>query len=128
MATFLSTPLGEWTGIIIAVLTGGVAQTLMKMGTNRVGVFGETPPIEYLFRLITDPFVLLAIASYGFGVIFYMFMLSRLDLSYLYPAMVALGLVLATVISYFIFNEHVSLLRMGGIGMVILGVFLLSQS
>jgi len=128
MAAFLSTPLGQWTGIVVAVLTGGVAQTMMKLGTQRVGKFGETPALEYLFHLMTDPFVLLAIMAYGFGVIFYMFMLSRLDLSYLYPVMTALGLVLATLISSFILGEHVSLLRLGGIGVVILGVFLLSQS
>jgi multidrug transporter EmrE-like cation transporter len=128
MAAFLSTSLGQWTGIVIAVLTGGIAQTMMKMGTDRVGRFGETPVVEYLFRLITNPFVLLAILSYGFGVIFYMFMLSRLDLSYLYPVMVALGLILATLVSSFIFGEQISLLRLGGIAVVILGVFLLSQS
>jgi multidrug transporter EmrE-like cation transporter len=128
MAAFLSTSLGQWTGIVIAVLTGGIAQTMMKMGTDRVGRFGETPVVEYLFRLITNPFVLLAIVSYGFGVIFYMLMLSRLDLSYLYPMMVALGLILATLVSSLIFGEQISLLRLGGIVVVILGVFMLSQS
>lgn len=128
MAAFLSTSLGQWTGIFVAVLTGAIAQTMMKFGTDRVGEFGETPVLEYLFRLLTNPFVLLAIVSYGFGVIFYMLMLSRLDLSYLYPMMVALGLVLATLVSSLVFGEHISLLRIGGIAVVILGVFLLSQS
>lgn len=128
MAAFLSTPLGQWTGIFIAVLTGAVAQTMMKFGTDRVGAFGETPVLPYLFRLLTNPFVLLAILAYGFGVIFYMLMLSRLDLSYLYPVMVALGLVLATLVSSLIFQEQVTLMRLGGIAVVILGVFLLSQS
>jgi multidrug transporter EmrE-like cation transporter len=128
MATFLSTPLGQWTGILIAVLTGGVAQTLMKHGTNRVGKFGEVPAFEYLLRLMTNPYVLLAILAYGFGVIFYMFMLSRLDLSFLYPVMVALGLVLATLISSFIFQEQISLLRLGGIAVVILGIFMVGRS
>jgi len=128
MAAFLDTPVGQWTGILIAVLTGGVAQTMMKLGTDRVGKFGETPALEYLFHLLTHPFVLLAILAYGFGVIFYMFMLSRLDLSYLYPAMVALGLVLATLISATILGEHISLVRLGGIVVVIAGVFLVGKS
>jgi multidrug transporter EmrE-like cation transporter len=128
MAAFLSTPLGQWTGILIAVLTGAFAQTMMKLGTDRVGEFGETPIFEYLFRLMTNPFVLLAILSYGLGVIFYMLMLSRLDLSYLYPAMVALGLVFATLASSVIFGEHISMLRLGGILVVIAGIFLVGQS
>jgi multidrug transporter EmrE-like cation transporter len=128
MAAFLSTPLGQWTGILIAVLTGGVAQTMMKLGTERVGRFGETAVLAYLLRLLTNPYVLMAILAYGFGVIFYMLMLSRLDLSYLYPVMVALGLVLATLISSLIFGEQISLVRLGGIGVVILGVFIVGQS
>jgi multidrug transporter EmrE-like cation transporter len=128
MAEFLNTPLGQWTGILIAVATGGIAQTMMKLGTDRVGRFGESPVVEYLFRLITSPYVILAILAYGFGVIFYMFMLSRLDLSFLYPVMTALGLVLATLISSLILGEHVSMVRLGGIAVVILGVFLVGRS
>jgi multidrug transporter EmrE-like cation transporter len=128
MVEFLDTNVGQWTGILIAVLTGTVAQTMMKFGTDRVGRFGDTPVLEYLFRLITNPFVLLAIAAYGFGVIFYMFMLSRLDLSFLYPVMVALGLVFASIVSAFIFQEQITLVRLGGIIVVIAGVFLVSMS
>jgi multidrug transporter EmrE-like cation transporter len=128
MGAFLSTSLGQWTGIFIAVLTGAVAQTMMKFGTNRVGQFGDGALVDYLLRLMTNPFVIVAILSYGFGVIFYMFMLSRLDLSFLYPVMTALGLVLATLVSAVILGEHVSLMRLGGIALVILGVFMVGQS
>ena len=128
MGAFLSTSLGQWTGIVIAVLTGAVAQTMMKFGTNRVGQFGDGALVDYLLRLMTNPFVIVAILSYGFGVIFYMFMLSRLDLSFLYPVMTALGLVLATLVSALILGEQVSPVRLGGIAIVILGVFMVGQS
>jgi multidrug transporter EmrE-like cation transporter len=128
MEDFLSTPVGQWTGISIAVLTGGFAQAMMKFGTQRVGEFGESPALEYLLRLLTNPFVLLAILAYGVGVIAYMFMLSRLDLSYLYPLMVALGLILSTIVAALVFHERISLLRLGGIAVVIAGIFLLARS
>jgi multidrug transporter EmrE-like cation transporter len=128
MGAFLSTSLGQWTGILVAVLSGAFGQTMMKFGTDRVGRFGETPVLEYLIRLLTNPFVIVSILSYGFGVIFYMFMLSRLELSYLFPLNAALSLLLATLVSSFIFGEHISLLRFGGIAVIILGVFMLAQS
>ncbi len=128
MATFLSTPLGQWTGIVISVLVGGFAQTMMKLGTKKIGEFGDTPALDYLLRLMTSPFILLAVVAYGLGVILYMLMLSRMDLSYLYPVMTALGLILASLISTFILGEHVSAMRLGGIIVVIAGVFILSQS
>jgi multidrug transporter EmrE-like cation transporter len=128
MAAFLETPIGQWVGIILSVLTGGVAQTMMKLGTQRVGEFGETPTLQYIWRLLTHPLILMAIAAYGLGVILYMLILSRTDLSYLYPVMTALGLVLATLISSFILGEEISVLRLSGIGIVILGVFMISQT
>ena len=126
MSAFLNTPLGKWAGILVAVLTGAFAQTMMKMGTTKLGEFGDTPFFEYLLKLVFSPLILLAIASYGFGVIFYMFMLSRLDLSFLYPVMTALGLVFATVVSAVLFRETISVLRLAGIAVVIGGVFLVS--
>jgi multidrug transporter EmrE-like cation transporter len=57
-----------------------------------------------------------------------MFMLSRLDLSFLYPIMTALGLALATLVSAWIFQERISLIRLAGILVVMMGVFLVSQS
>ena len=128
MSSFLNTPLGKWVGIVIAVCTGAFAQTMMKLGTRQVGTFGETPFFAYLFKLLTTPLILFAIASYGFGVIFYMFMLSRLDLSFLYPVMTALGLVLTTVVSSALLGEEVSLVRLGGIALMVMGVFLVSKS
>jgi len=128
LSAFLSTPLGKWTGIAIAVLTGAFAQTMMKLGTRQVGAFGDTPFFAYLLKLMSSPLIWLAIASYGFGVIFYMFMLSRLDLSFLYPVMTALGLIMATLVSAMFFHEQISLVRLGGIVVVIIGVFLVSQS
>lgn len=128
MSTFLNTPLGKWAGIVIAVCAGAFAQTMMKLGTRQLGAFGETPFLEYAFKLLTTPLILLAIASYGFGVIFYMFMLSRLDLSFLYPVMTALGLVLTTLVSATLLREEVSWVRLGGIALMVAGVFLVSRT
>jgi multidrug transporter EmrE-like cation transporter len=100
----------------------------MKLGTRQVGSFGGVPFFQYLFRLLTTPLILFAIASYGFGVVFYMFMLSRLDLSFIYPVMTALGLVFTSIISAAILEEQLSLLRLGGIVLMVGGVFLVSQS
>ena len=128
MSAFLNTSLGEWAGIVVAVLTGALAQTLMKLGTRQVGSFGGLPFFQYLLRLLTTPLILAAIASYGFGVIFYMFMLSRLDLSFLYPVMTALGLVFTSIISALLLGEQLSPLRLGGIALMVAAVFLVSRT
>lgn len=128
MSAFLNTPLGKWTGIVVAVLTGAFAQTMMKFGTRQVGAFGDTPFLQYLLKLLFSPLILFAIASYGLGVVFYMFMLSRLDLSFLYPVMTALGLMFATIVSAVILREHISLVRLAGIALMVGGVLLVSRT
>jgi multidrug transporter EmrE-like cation transporter len=128
MSEFLSTELGKWVGILFSVLAGALAQTLMKAGTRAVGPFGETPFFQYVLKLLTTPLIIGAIIAYGVGVIVYMFMLSRVDLSVLYPIMTALGLIIATLISAALFQEQVSVLRLAGIAVVIFGVFLVARS
>jgi multidrug transporter EmrE-like cation transporter len=48
--------------------------------------------------------------------------------SFVYPVMTALGLVMATLISTLFLHERADLVRAGGIAVVIAGVFLVSRS
>ena len=128
MTNFLSTPLGTWVGIVASVLSGAFAQTMMKLGLRRLGPFGSTPLTQVVARLFLSPLILLALASYGAGVVLYMLILSRVDLSFLYPVMTAMGLILATIISAALFGEQISALRLGGILVIIVGVFLIAGS
>jgi multidrug transporter EmrE-like cation transporter len=128
MSALLGTAWGQWVGIAISVLSGAIAQTLMKHGTRRLGSIVNVPFFDYLVRLATSPLIWLSIITYGVGVIFYMIMLSRLDLSYLYPVMTALGLTAAVLISALVFREHITLTRLAGIVVVAIGVFLVARS
>jgi multidrug transporter EmrE-like cation transporter len=128
MASTLSTPWGRWAGIVVTMLVGAFAQTMMKLGTQRVGEFGDTPVVPYVIKLLTNPFVILAICAYGAGVILYMFILSLVDLSYIYPVMTALGMVLTAIVARLVFGESISVQRLGGIAVIILGVFITGRS
>jgi multidrug transporter EmrE-like cation transporter len=127
MSAFLDTSLGKWIGVLIVVLSGTFAQSMMKMGTHQVGAFGDAPFLQYLLKLLFSPLILLAIIAYGFGVIWYMFMISRLELSFLYPIMTSLGLVTVSIVSATLFQEQISWIRLGGIAVMIVGVFLVSK-
>jgi multidrug transporter EmrE-like cation transporter len=128
MSSFLNSALGKWIAILIVVLTGTFAQTMMKLSTGRLGAFEGGSLFQYLVRLILSPLVWLAIASYGVGVLLYMVLLSFTDLSWMYPVLTAAGLIFATIVSAAFLREHVSLMRLAGIVVVIVGVFLISQT
>jgi multidrug transporter EmrE-like cation transporter len=77
--------------------------------------------------MVTSPWVIGGLAVYGVGVISWLFALSHLELSYAYPFS-SLGYVGIILGSYFLFKERISAIRLVGIGVIILGLLIISQS
>ena len=115
--------------ILVAVLASAVGQLVLKKGMGGMGVLtldaGHLGGI--LTRIMTNPYVLLGLAIYACGTLFWLVALSRVDLSYAYP-FVSLSYVVMLVASWLLLNEQISLLRIAGSAVVILGVLLISRS
>jgi drug/metabolite transporter (DMT)-like permease len=71
--------------------------------------------------------VLGGVGAYGFSSIFWLIMLSRVPLSYAYPAL-SLGYIAVTIVSAFLLHETVSPLRWLSVAVICVGVILLSRS
>lgn len=104
-------------------------QLMMKKGMSSVGVIsGEVSVMaNTLMRAFLNPYVVAGVAAYGFSSIFWLVLLSRVDLSYAYPAL-SLGYVLVTLVSAFVLGEQVSALRWSGVFVICLGVIIISRS
>jgi multidrug transporter EmrE-like cation transporter len=115
--------------ILAAVLASAVGQLVLKKGMGSMGALtldaGHLGGI--LARIITNPYVLLGLAIYACGTLFWLVALSRVDLSYAYP-FVSFSYVVMLIASWLLLNEHISLLRIAGSAVVILGVLLISRS
>jgi drug/metabolite transporter (DMT)-like permease len=115
--------------IVITVILNVVGQMAMKRGMTAVGAitldFSRLPDV--LSRTFTQPYVLLGIAAYGLSSVFWLVILSRVDLSYAYPAL-SLGYVLIVVLSWLLLNESVSVTRLVGVLVVCTGVLLVARS
>lgn len=115
--------------ILAAVLASAVGQLVLKKGMGSMGVLtldaGHLGGI--LARIMTNPYVLLGLAIYACGTLFWLVALSRVDLSYAYP-FVSFSYVVMLVASWLLLNEQISLLRIAGSAVVILGVLLISRS
>jgi multidrug transporter EmrE-like cation transporter len=113
--------------IFIAVL----GQISMKYGISRAGLvarLGEVSSVyTYFVSAFTNAFVLVGFLLYGLSSLFWLIVLGRVDLSYAYP-LVSVGYVLAVFLSWLIFKEHVSALRLAGLAVICMGVSLLSRS
>ena len=115
--------------LLVTVTFNVVGQLLMKRGMTDVGVItGELSLLaSSLGRAFLNPFVLAGVGAYAAGSIFWLILLSRVDLSYAYPAL-SLGYVLITIVSVIFLGEEVSALRWLGVAVICLGVILISRS
>jgi drug/metabolite transporter (DMT)-like permease len=115
--------------ILISVCGSAVGQILPKKGMVDLGPLTLTLNnfAALVWRVATNPYVFLGLAIYGFGTIFWLTALSRVDLSYAYP-FASLSYIVMLVASWGLFDEHISPLRLVGTLIVGLGVLVISRS
>src|SRR5688572_30417636 len=108
-----------------AILANVIGQIFMKAGANQLGgihINGIFDVIKFLFT----PYVFMGIATYGVGTIFWIFALSKFDLSFAYPFL-SIGYILILIVSYFIFKEDITAYKVCGVVIIIIGLILISQ-
>ena len=115
--------------ILIAVLASATGQVLLKKGMSSIGALTLTMNqlVGILWRIGTNPYVIIGLTIYICGTVFWLAALSRVDLSYAYP-FASLSYVLMLLASWLLFSESITLVRLLGSMVVGLGVFLISQS
>jgi len=81
---------------------------------------------DLVLTIVSAPFVWLGLFMYFCGALVWLLVLARLDVSLAYP-FVGLGFILTMFLGFFLLNETVSLTRIGGTLLVVLGVVLISR-
>ena len=61
------------------------------------------------------------------SVVVWLLVLSRVQVSYAYP-MLSIGYIVNAVAAYYLFGEDLSFIRIAGIVVIIMGVYLISRS
>lgn len=97
----------------------------------RIGNYGALPDlfqqkVLFLLRLFIDPFILSGLLAAFIASLFWMAAMTKFDLSHAYPFM-AFNFVLVLILSGFLFSEAITLLKVIGITLVVLGIFVGSQ-
>ncbi|CAM4423147.1 MAG: putative 4-amino-4-deoxy-L-arabinose-phosphoundecaprenol flippase subunit ArnF [Legionellaceae bacterium] len=114
--------------ILLAVCINTAAQILLKQGMNHIGFFAFSLAnwFHILTKIIFNPFILAGLSCYVGSVFIWLLVLSRVPVSYAYP-MTSLGYITTAVIAVLLFNETLTLTRVMGILIIILGVYLISK-
>jgi multidrug transporter EmrE-like cation transporter len=115
--------------VMIGVLLNAAAQLLLKAGTNAVGQFEFTAAnaVPVGLRLALEPHIVGGIACYVVSVAVWIMALSRVEVSIAYP-MLSVGYVVNAVAAWYLFGEAVTPVRLLGIAVIILGVFIVARS
>jgi len=115
--------------ILISVLASAIGQVLLKKGMGSMGPLTLTMDQlgGVLWRIATAPYVIIGLAIYAAGTVFWLVALSRADLSYAYPfASLQYAVMLGA--SWRLFDEHITAWRLLGTLVISLGVLLISRS
>jgi drug/metabolite transporter (DMT)-like permease len=113
--------------LAISILLAVAGQLLMKKGMLLFGTFPVSQLLYKIIPMFLNPYVFFGLACFGMSAIFWLVVLSRLELSLVYP-MVSVAYILVALASWFFFKENVTLMRWMGIAVIVLGVFLISRS
>ena len=115
--------------LMTGVLLNAGAQLLLKAGTNSIGAFeysaANTVPIGW--KLATEPHIVGGLSCYVVSVVVWIMALSRVEVSIAYP-LLSVGYVVNAIAAYYLFGEAVTPMRLTGIAVIILGVWIVARS
>jgi len=117
--------------ILTGVLLNAGAQLLLKAGTRSLGVIGAgggaAGMLQTALGVGTQPYILAGLSCYVLSVGIWIVALSRVEVSIAYP-MLSIGYVVNAFAAWWLFGEALTPMRLLGIGIILLGVVVLSRS
>jgi drug/metabolite transporter (DMT)-like permease len=114
--------------ILTSVLLNAGGQLLMRKGMLCIGEISSVYSLmKVLPQMVTNIYLWLSLFSYGVSIIIWMIVLSRVEVSFAY-AFSSLGYIFVMVMSMLILREHLPIIRIIGIGVVFLGIILVTRS
>ena len=115
--------------IFVGVMLNAAAQILMKAGTNAVGhfEFSMENVLPIGLKLATEWHIATALFCYALSVVVWILALSRVPVSIAFP-MLSMAYVVNAVAAWYLLGEAFSLTKVAGIGVIILGVIIISRA
>ena len=115
--------------LLTGVALNSFAQLGLKAATRTTGVIDGTPGAVLLAgRQLATSFALwAALTCYGLSVVVWIVGLSRVPVSQAYPVL-SVGYIITALLAWSTLGESVTAARWAGIGLIIVGVLLVSRS
>ena len=111
--------------IIFQTILNTGAQLLLKKGVSSID-FGQ-PLFKLFMSLVLNYYIVGGAFVFGISFLSWLYLLSKFDLSFLYPT-TSLSFVTTAFIGWLFLAETISLNRSIGIALIMLGVFFIAKS
>jgi len=114
---------------ILSIVLSVTAQFSLKAGMSGAGVkviLTQPKSFMTIIYILLDKYVVGGFLLYGLGAVVWLGVLSKWEVSKAYP-LVGLGFVFSVVVGYLL-GEQVTILRVIGVMMICVGVFLVGRS
>lgn len=110
---------------LISIILGAIAQYFFKMGVTIISEKAEN--IYEIIKIgIFNLYIWGGLFCYGFSLLMWFYVLSRMELSKAYP-MVSLGYVFTLILGYLFLNESITFSKIAGILLIMVGVIILTK-
>jgi multidrug transporter EmrE-like cation transporter len=115
--------------ILLGVLLNASAQLLLKAGMLQIGhfQFSAANVIPIGLKVMGNLPIVAGLTAYVMSVAVWLLVLSRVQVSYAYP-MLSIGYIINAAAAYYFFGEDISFIRLAGIFVIIIGVFMISRT
>jgi multidrug transporter EmrE-like cation transporter len=114
--------------IVLTILLTVYGQLILKWRLNILGHFpaGMKEQVKFLFTVLLDPYVISSFAAAFLASLTWIAALTKFNLSYAYPFM-SISFILVLFSSYYFFNEPLSVMKIGGVLLIITGLIIASK-
>ena len=115
--------------VLTGVLLNAVAQLLLKAGSGALAGIELRASNAMLIagRLVLNAPIIGGLFCYAISVVVWILALSRVEVSVAYP-MLSVGYVVNALAAWWLFGENLSAARLVGIGIILIGVWLVARS
>ena len=110
---------------LISIMLGAFAQYLLKVGVQQV-IWYKDEGFYTLMSGLINMRLLSGILCYGLSLLFWLYVLSKIELSRAYP-LVSLGYVFTLLLGHFLLNESVTCNKIIGVFFILVGVYFISR-
>lgn len=116
--------------LFVDILTTAGAQLLFKKGVSEWGGmdFSFSQVLSLVPRIFQSVWILAGTFLFGVSFILWLFIISKIQLNVAYPIALSSTAILTSLVAWFLFKEYLSPVQIGGIAVIILGIFLLLKS